>query len=359
MRGGIVASRDGRLARRRRPRCGSLDPGTGARARARARARRAAAREPGRRLRLSGLRLARESAAPCARVLRERREGGRQRGDTEARHRRLLRALLAPGARGAGRRLARGAGAALRADVARAGRDALRADRVGRRLRADRQPPAAARVARRGGVLHLGSHQQRGRLPVAAVRARVRHEQPPRLLEHVPRVERHWPGRVDRGREGHRRARRLRALRRHLRARPEPGLEPPAHAHGAASGQAARLRDRQHQPAARTRARRVREPAGGAGSARTWHAARGPLRAIAGRRRRRAAAGRREGAARARGRRPGHRARPRLHRRAHAGLRELARRSRRALVRRARARLGHPACRAARAGRAVRALEVA
>ena len=39
-------------------------------------------------------------------------------------------------------------------------------------------------------LLHLGPRQQRGRVPVPAVRARVRHQQFPRLLEHVPRGDR-------------------------------------------------------------------------------------------------------------------------------------------------------------------------
>ena len=47
-----------------------------------------------------------------------------------------------------------------------------------------------ARVARPGRLLHVGPHEQRGRVPVPAVRAGVRHEQPAGLLEHVPRVER-------------------------------------------------------------------------------------------------------------------------------------------------------------------------
>ena len=50
---------------------------------------------------------------------------------------------------------------------------------------------ARARVAGRGGVLHLRPREQRGGVPVPALRAPVRHQQPARLLEHVPRVERH------------------------------------------------------------------------------------------------------------------------------------------------------------------------
>ncbi len=52
----------------------------------------------------------------------------------------------------------------------------------------DRRGVERARVARRGGLLHVGSHDQRGGVPLPALRAPVRHEQPARLLEHVPRV---------------------------------------------------------------------------------------------------------------------------------------------------------------------------
>ena len=62
------------------------------------------------------------------------------------------------------------------------------------------------------------------------------------------------------------------ARRRHLRHRPEPGHQPPAHADDAAGGGAPRLPHRQHQPAARggagavSRTRRIRS--------RCWAAAR-------------------------------------------------------------------------------------
>ena len=61
-------------------------------------------------------------------------------------------------------------------------------DLIGRRA-------AVAGVARRGVVLHLGPRQQRGGLPVRALRPAVRHEQPARLLQHVPRIERSRPER--------------------------------------------------------------------------------------------------------------------------------------------------------------------
>ncbi len=71
--------------------------------------------------------------------------------------------------------------------------DTLHADRMGRRLRADRRAPERAARPEPGDLLHLGPRQQRGGLPLPAVRARVRHQQLPRLLEHVPRAQRQRP----------------------------------------------------------------------------------------------------------------------------------------------------------------------
>ena len=123
----------------------------------------------------------------------------------------------------------------------------LRADRLGRRLRADRRASCNALGSpRRGRLLHLGPHQQRGRVPLPAVRARVRHQQPARLLEHVPRVERRRPDRDHRHRQGHASCSTTSTkARRDHRGRPEPGHQPPAHALRAAGGQARRRADRQ------------------------------------------------------------------------------------------------------------------
>ncbi len=52
----------------------------------------------------------------------------------------------------------------------------------------------------RGRVLHLGANLQRSRIPVPAVRPRVRHQQFPRLLEHVPRGDERRPAGIDRRR---------------------------------------------------------------------------------------------------------------------------------------------------------------
>ena len=58
------------------------------------------------------------------------------------------------------------------------------------------KPSSASTLARRwkspgqSDLLHLGPHQQRGRVPVPTLRPPLRHEQPARLLEHVPREQR-------------------------------------------------------------------------------------------------------------------------------------------------------------------------
>ena len=44
-----------------------------------------------------------------------------------------------------------------------------------------------------GGFLYLGSRLQRSRLPLPALRARIRHQQLPRLLQHVPRGNQRRP----------------------------------------------------------------------------------------------------------------------------------------------------------------------
>ena len=56
----------------------------------------------------------------------------------------------------------------------------------------------------RGVLLHLRPARQRGDVPLPAVGARARHEQPAGLLEHVPRGERPGADRVARHRQGHR-----------------------------------------------------------------------------------------------------------------------------------------------------------
>ena len=121
----------------------------------------------------------------------------------------------------------------------------LRADHLGARpstliaeeLRALDSPDEAA-------LLHLGPHQQRGRVPLPALRPRVRHQQPARLLQHVPRVLRLRADRDHRHRQGQRLPRGPPPGRPDHRRRAEPGHQPPAHAHRAGEGQDRRREDR-------------------------------------------------------------------------------------------------------------------
>ena len=219
--------------------------------------------QPGRRLRLPGLRLARPRPRAPARggVLRERRQGGRRGGHPAIASTGVLRPALDRGSARTHRLLARPPGPAHRADGAPQGRHPLRADRLGRRLRADRRPAAQPRLARRGDLLHLRQDLQRGGVRLSAVRPRVRHQQPPRLLQHVPRVLRGRAGRGDRDRQG------LGQPRGHPRRRadrghgPEPRHQPPADALCAREGQAQRRQDHRDQPARGGRAGPVQEPA--------------------------------------------------------------------------------------------------
>ncbi|GJE73377.1 hypothetical protein CHKEEEPN_4942 [Methylorubrum podarium] len=102
---------------------------------------------------------------------------------------------------------------------------------------------------------------QRGGLPLPALRPRLRHQQLPRLLEHVPRGERHRPRSGHRHRQGHGAARRLREGGRDLRRRPESRHQPSAHAGRPAPGRRARRAGRGAQPRARARAGALRRPA--------------------------------------------------------------------------------------------------
>ena len=118
-----------------------------------------------------------------------------------------------------------------------------------------------------------GQHLQRGRVRLPALRPRLRHEQPARLLEHVPRVHvgRRWPRRSASARAASPRGLpRGRADRHH---RPEPGHQPPADADRAGAGEAQRRQDHRRQPAPGGRADPLQEPAerprgvGGVGTA--------------------------------------------------------------------------------------------
>ena len=143
--------------------------------------------QPEVRLRLPELRvaLAGRQAAPV-RVLRERRQGHGRRGHEPGHRGRVLRRVVDRRAGRPVRPLAQRAGPAGRADAPARGLCPLRADLLGRGVRPHRPRAPPARVAGRRGVLHLGPGQQRGRVPVPALRSAVRDQQSARLLEHVP-----------------------------------------------------------------------------------------------------------------------------------------------------------------------------
>ena len=262
--------------------------------------------QPGRRLRLPGLRLAGPvTGAPAHRgVLRERRQGGHRGGDPAPHRPRVLRRAPARRAGRQDRLLAGPAGPDRRADGAARGRHPLRADHLGRCVRAGRRAPARAGQPGRGDLLHLRQDVQRGGVRLPAVRPRSRHQQPARLLEHVPRVHLGGAGRGDRHRQGLGLPRRRPQRRADRDRRPEPRHQPPADALGARAGQEERRQDRVDQPAARGRAGAVQEPSNPARRDRPRHRARRPAPADPGQRRPRAVPGHRRAAAGVGRRRP-------------------------------------------------------
>ena len=145
-----------------------------------------------------------------------------------------------------------------------AGADPLHADRLGRGVPAGRRPAQGAAGPEPGRVLHQRPGLQRGGVRLPAARPQARHQQPARLLQHVPRVERGRPVADDRDRQGpghpggH-----LRAGRADRGGRAEPGHQPPPDAVRPRGGQAPRREDRRGQPAARGRPDAVQEPAEG------------------------------------------------------------------------------------------------
>ncbi len=194
--------------------------------------------------RLPGLRLARGTRRPQAgRVLRERRQGRRRGGDQTDRHPGVLRTSFGGRTGRQTRVLAVSAGPAHPSDGAAPRRQPLPPDQLGRVLPADRRAPQCAGLPRRSAVLHVGPHQQRGRVPLPAAGAQLRHQQPAGLLEHVPRVVGHRAGRLHRHRQGLGDGAGRRARRLHPDRRAEPRHQPSAHALGAGEGQGQR-RDR-------------------------------------------------------------------------------------------------------------------
>ena len=154
----------------------------------------AADAEPEGRLRLPELRLARSGrrpqASPSSARTAPRRSPARRRGKritpeffAAARDRRAARAAPNSGSDQQGR--------LTQPMVLPARRRPLRADRVGRRVRADRRRAERARVARtRRSFYTSGRTSNEAAFLYQLFVAPVRHQQPARLLEHVPRVER-------------------------------------------------------------------------------------------------------------------------------------------------------------------------
>ena len=86
----------------------------------------------------------------------------------------------------------------------------------------------------RGDLLHLRPDVQRGGVRVPAVRPGVRHQQPARLLQHVPRVDQSVAlAEIDRHRQGQRQPRGRARGDADRPGRSEPGHQPPADAVGA------------------------------------------------------------------------------------------------------------------------------
>lgn len=193
--------------------------------------------QPEGRLRLPGLRLARGRQAAHRRVLRERRQGGRRGGHAAPGHPGVLRRAPARRPGHALRVLAGPAGPDHAPDVPAGGRRPVQGGQLGAGLRDHRRGADGPRLPRRGPLLHLGPHQQRGRVPLPAVRPRVRHQQPARLLQHVPRVLGLRTDRDHRHRQGQRLPRRPPPGRPDHRRRAEPGHQPPAHALRPGEGQ--------------------------------------------------------------------------------------------------------------------------
>ena len=134
-------------------------------------------------------------------------ENGAKAVSFELTKRRVTRGILRRPHRhrtGAAQRLlAGGAGAAHRADALRPGDRPLRADRLGRRLRHDRRA-AATRLESpdRAEFYTSGRASNEAAFLYPDFRPPLRHQQFPRLLQHVPRGDQRRPAREHRHRQG-------------------------------------------------------------------------------------------------------------------------------------------------------------
>ena len=160
----------------------------------------AAQAQPGRRVRLPGVRVAGPRSRPpqARRVLRERRQGGRRGGDHRPAGAGVLR--RAQPRRAEGRTPTTGwasrAGCCTRWCAGATPRTTSRSPGT-TRSRSSAETLNGPRRPGPGDLLHLRQDVERGGVRLPAVRPRLRHQQPARLLEHVPRVHvgRRWPRR--------------------------------------------------------------------------------------------------------------------------------------------------------------------
>ena len=274
--------------------------------------------EPEGRLRLHELRVAGPGAPREGRVLRERRPRGRVGGHPGDRPDVVLGRALDHRPAGPVGVLAGPAGQARRARPQARRQRPLRPHQLGRRVPAGRRQAARARLAGPGRVLHQRPHGQRDGVRLPAVRARLRHQQPPRLLQHVPRVDGHRDARHGGRREVDHRVRRLREVRPDHRHGSEPRHQPSAHADRARERQAARRDDRLGEPAAGGGPAALQEPADRPRGPRPRHRPGRPVPADPQRRRHGAPPVDLPARPGGGGPRPRHGPRPRVPRRAHA-----------------------------------------
>ena len=179
--------------------------------------------------RLPGLRMAGQEAHLDLPVLRERRQGRHLGGDQETCPADVFRRPHGDLAAAMERLPAGGSGPSDPPDGLQRRTGYLRGDRLGRGLCAYwRSAPQPGVAAGQRGVLHLGARVERGGFPVPDFCPGIRHQQFPRLLEHVPRSHQRRPAAVDRYRQGHRLARGFRPLRADHRHGAQPGHQPSA-----------------------------------------------------------------------------------------------------------------------------------
>ena len=170
--------------------------------------------------------------------------------------RRLLRRAFGRRPAHPHRSLARSQRPPERAVAPRGRRYPLPPDQLGRGAAAGRRPVAVAARPEPRLLLHQWPGQQRGRVHVPVAGSQTRHQQPARLLEHVPRIERSRVGPDHRRRQGHGDAEgHRRACRTDRDRRAESWHQPSAHAHAPRAGQAPRRPHRRDQPTARGRPR--------------------------------------------------------------------------------------------------------